>query len=931
MNKIVPQVGLLTLAFAMAGQAQAQTTPEAPRPADPAAASTADAGSSPDIVVTGIRRANQAAIDSKRRAVNITDVVSATDVRALPDNTVAEALRRVPGLSVVPAADNEHSRDEATTAVIRGLNASYNNVTVDGLNIASLGALNAQAGSITRGLRLDILPSSMISEIAVVKTFSPDLDPNAVGGAVNLKTRSAFENGGKPFFTIEGSLGHSSDTGKPYSQPDPGYRLVGTASTTFGPGGMFGAVLSANYQRLSTYTVTHMSNDTVFYNFYNNAGQLQSGNNLGNGYGVPQLDKSWYVEDQRTRYGLTGKLEARPSDQLYLYAMGGYYFFRDDMTRYEGLINSRGQNVQNQTPTSGFFPTSSSEIGYDNQLTTTRTRVGQFGADWKPGEHQKLSLRTSYSTMSYDEPWYMIKYINAAAPRPAPGTAGAGNVGNPALAITYDTSNFQHVFNVNPTAYYDTSKYALTYWRPDMGRNAGDKIFNQRIDYHYNQDEADRGLGFGLGGAYVDDRSFYKFHRLEYDPNNTAPALTLSDVLGPSVPLPYNSLNLLTVDAAKAKAILDALPKSMFNAPDATAVNNQDNFSHHEKIAGAYAMASYHSDQLLFQAGVRYDHTDQSTTSRVRVPGATIAYTDLTTSSRYGRLLPSAIAIYHLTDTLDLRAAYSRTLGRPPYDAYAARSALNFVNVSDIGNPNAIGVTATIGNPNIKPRVSDNFDLSAEWRIPGKSSGLLSLALFDKEIKDEIFTLGTLGYTDPSSGVFYKNAIVSTPVNASSARIRGVEGNVIINSFADISPLLSGFGASANASLLDGRVAVPLSAGGTRTIDRLVGQPNYAINATLFYTTKNLELRAAFNRQGRALRLIQADVSWQDLYWAPRSQLDLSATYQVRPGISLVGQVSNVTRSPITSVTGPGKNLLKDEYSIPATFWLGVRFTPKFR
>ncbi|MEN2793281.1 TonB-dependent receptor [Sphingomonas oligophenolica] len=128
-------------------------------------------------------------------------------------------------------------------------------------------------------------------------------------------------------------------------------------------------------------------------------------------------------------------------------------------------------------------------------------------------------------------------------------------------------------------------------------------------------------------------------------------------------------------------------------------------------------------DTMLLQAGVRYDHTDQSTTSRIRVPGATIAYTDLTTSSRYGCLLPSAIAIYHLTETLDLRAAYSRTLGRPLYDAYAARSALNFVKVSDIGNPNAIGVTATIGNPNIKPRVSGNFELSAEWRIRGKSSG----------------------------------------------------------------------------------------------------------------------------------------------------------------------------------------------------------------
>ncbi|WP_404713808.1 TonB-dependent receptor [Sphingomonas sp. MMS24-J13] len=917
-------IGTAFAAVATATLASAQTRAEPQEPPEGTSLARQDS----DIVVTGQRRSNEAAIESKRQALNITDVVSATDVRALPDNTVAEALRRVPGLSVVPAADNEHSRDEATTAVIRGLNASYNNVTVDGLNIASLGALNAPNGSITRGLRLDILPSSMISEIAVVKTFTPDLDPNAVGGAINLKTRSAFEHGGTPFVTLEGSLGHSSDTGKPYSQPDPGYRLVGTASTTFGPGHMFGAVLSANYQRLSSYTVTHMTTDTVFYNFYDNAGKLQAGNNLGNGYALPQQDKNWYVEDERSRVGVTAKLEARPSDSLYIYALGGYYFFRDNMTRNENLINSRNLNVQNQAAASGYFPNASIEVGYDNQVTTTRTRLAQLGLDWVPGDRQKLSVRGSYSRMSYVEPWYMIKYINSVA-RAAPGTTGAATVGNPALAFNYDTSSLQHTFNPNPTAYYDLSKYTLFYWRPDMGRSAGDKIFNQRVDYRFNQDESDRGFGAGLGAAYVDDRSFYQFHRTEYDPNTTAPALSLSDAAGPSVPLPYNTLNLLTMDPAKAKAILDALPKSMFNATDPTTVDNQDNFTHREKIVGAYASASYRSDQLIVQAGVRYDHTDQSTTARARVPGTPITYTDLKTSSRYGRLLPSAIAIYHITDTLDLRGAYSRTLGRPPYDAYAARSSLNFVNVSDIGNGDAIGVTASIGNPGIKPRVSDNFDLSAEWRLPGKSSGLIAVAIFDKQIKDEIFTLGTLGFVDPSSGIFYKNAIVSTPTNASSARIRGVEGNIIINSFGGLSPLLSGFGASANASLLGGQIKVPLSAGGTRTIDRLVGQPSDMINATLFYTLRNMELRAAFNRQGRALRLIQADIGWQDLYWAPRSQLDLSATYQVRPGVSLIGQVSNVTKSPITSVTGPGKNLLKDTYSIPTTFWLGIRFTPK--
>ena len=83
-------------------------------------------------------------------------------------------------------------------------------------------------------------------------------------------------------------------------------------------------------------------------------------------------------------------------------------------------------------------------------------------------------------------------------------------------------------------------------------------------------------------------------------------------------------------------------------------------------------------------------------------------------------------------------------------------------------------------------------------------------------------------------------------------------------------------------------------------------------------------------RQGRALRSIVSDVAWQDLYWAPRSQVDLSMTYAVTRRLALVGQVSNVTHQRITSLTGPGKNLLKDSYSIPTTIWLGVRFTPAF-
>ncbi len=887
---------------------------------------SADGGTQDDIVVTGIRRANLGAIESKRAATNIIDVVSATDVRALPDATIVEALRRVPGLSVLPAIDNEHPRDEASTPVIRGLGPNYNNVTIDGLLVASPGTPNGNLGSVTRGVRLDILPSSMISEIQVVKTFSADLDPNAVGGAINLKTRSAFENGGKPFFNLEASLGHAGDNGQPYDQPDLGYRIVGTGSLTFGAQDQFGLTVSGNYQTLSSYTETHMTTDTVHYGFYNAAGQLQSGNALGNGFAVPQQDKYWYVQDKRDRYGITAKFEVRASEAVQAFVTGGYYFFKDDMQRNELLIDPRNRGtVTGQTATSGSFPAGDIEVGYAHQQLTSRTRVAQAGLDFTPAPEHRLSVRGGYSLATYAEPISMIKYITNVG-RAAPGGGGTSVNAVPAYGFTYDTTNFNFRFPVSRSAFYDYGAYSLFYWRQDYNRYADDEVWTSRIDYAFRQ--AQPGIGFAAGASYTDDRPRYDVNRTEYAPNTSAPRLGIADVLGPQgASLRYSDgLNLITIDPRRADAILSALPKSAFNLTDQSGFNNQDDFTHHEKIFGAYALLRYASDAIRAEAGVHYDSTRQQTTGRIRRAGV---FQDIPTRSDYDYLLPSALVTWHATPAIDLRAAASRTIGRPPYDAYAARSSISFVNATDVGNPNATGVTVTIGNPDIRPRKSTNLDLAADWRFGGNRGGLVSLALFNKKIDDEIFTLSSPGFTDPASGVTYVNALVSRPVNASSARIRGAEFSAVVNSFGAPGSLLAGFGASVNVAALDGRITVPLSAGGSRRIDRLVGQPDYTLNGTLFYNGGGLELRAAYNRQGKALRSIVNDVTWQDLYWAPRDQVDLSATYAVRPGVSLFGQVSNVTHARVTSLTGPGKNLLKDSYSVPTTFWLGIRLTPR--
>jgi outer membrane receptor protein involved in Fe transport len=125
-------------------------------------------------------------------------------------------------------------------------------------------------------------------------------------------------------------------------------------------------------------------------------------------------------------------------------------------------------------------------------------------------------------------------------------------------------------------------------------------------------------------------------------------------------------------------------------------------------------------------------------------------------------------------------------------------------------------------------------------------------------------------------------------------------------------------------------MAVRKADGSIRQLDRLVGQPDQTRNLTVFYSGHGIELRAAYNYQGKALRSIVPDIAWQDLYWAPRAQIDLQASYKLSRELTLFGQLQNLHRSRMTSYTGPAQNLLKDTYSVPMVAWIGLRYTPNF-
>src|SRR5262249_33620024 len=142
-------------------------------------------------VVEGYIEGRAKALQQKRTADNIMDIVSADSVGNLPDRNVAEAVARLPGLNLVgTAGGGQGALDEAEGASpgLRAAEPNLNQIMRDGATMAAPGG--ARLG---RAVPLDSLSAGQVSSIEVIKSVTPDLDANAVGGTVNIKSASAFD------------------------------------------------------------------------------------------------------------------------------------------------------------------------------------------------------------------------------------------------------------------------------------------------------------------------------------------------------------------------------------------------------------------------------------------------------------------------------------------------------------------------------------------------------------------------------------------------------------------------------------------------------------------------------------------------------------------------------------------------------------------
>ena len=132
------------------------------------------------MVIEGLRQRQMQALNQQKTAENIKNVVAADLIGRFPDPNTAEAIQRIPGVSV------RRDQGEGRLVQVRGTEARLTSVMINGDQLPS------PEGEI-RSVALDVIPADQIATIELNKALTPDMDADGIGGAINLVTRKALE------------------------------------------------------------------------------------------------------------------------------------------------------------------------------------------------------------------------------------------------------------------------------------------------------------------------------------------------------------------------------------------------------------------------------------------------------------------------------------------------------------------------------------------------------------------------------------------------------------------------------------------------------------------------------------------------------------------------------------------------------------------
>jgi TonB-dependent receptor len=825
-------------------------------------------------VVTAQRlgESEASALARREEAPNLVNVLPGDAIRALPNVNAAEAAGRMPGVTT------ERDEGEGKFVQVRGTEPRLSNVTVDGAHVPG-----TERGS--RVPKLDDVPSDLLAAIEVSKTLTADMDADAIGGSVNLVTKTPE---GKPAGYVSGQYGAITLLNR--NQYQGGFAYGGR----FGDGQKLGLLLGGSADR---------TNRTI--NDLEPAWTVD-----GTGRPVPI---EWSQRDytyRRNRYGVGGDVDYRFDGGSSIALKGMYSRFENRGTTYNNDIafdpgsDSAGTGPRgygtNVGVTRMVFERTPIEQLYGGTLTG-RTELGGMSA------RATLNMAGTTSDLT-DYRFHPFGYVGAQG-----------------LTIAYDASNtklptYRYVTPAMATAAATPANFAESYLftidRRTTGRDAGGAL---DFAAPWQTGVGTATGSFNFGGKIRDEHKDYVANGGSWSIPTGFP---LTSVLGDfSDPNYYHSASSAFAigpmpDAAAAHAQENALASTFVDVTN-TVGNALGTLSGTERIYAAYASNTADIGQLELYLGLRAEHTTSSYVGHAATfdtSGTLLGITEVPGSRSYTDLFPSAQLKWRLDQSSDVRVAVTRGIARPDYASLAP--SLN----GTVGGSKSDPANLTTGNPDLRPQHAWNYDLLVEHFYP--SVGVLSGGLFYKQITDFIFNQ-TFTYNGPVTA--FQGQLGTRPENGGSGHLWGLEAEWA-QRLVFLPGAFAGLGFDANWTHVESQGLIDPASGRKAPLQRTA--PNLA-NAALTYDYAKLGGRVAWSYQGANITSYGdgSPTPNGDTYYYAHSQIDASMSINVDPRVQVQLQGLNLNNAVFGFFTGtPDHDYAIQREYYGRTFYLGLKY-----
>ncbi len=860
------------------------------------------------IVVTGIRGSLQQALDTKRNADAIVDVITAEDVGKFPATNVAEAMTVIPGVTI----DRQFGQGEKVS--ILGTDPALNRTLLNGQTVASADwFIVDQPG---RTFNYSLLAPQIVSKVEVYKSPEAHIDEGSIGGTVIVSTRKPLDMEGNTL--VAGQIGFLHNDRS--SENDP------QGSITLGwknRNDSFGVIFSAQRADES------IRRDGV--EAYGSVTARDYRDGQGGGGSVNNLPPDWsqppnpdnsqptlpasctgacaetlnanldargpnslaasFFEQERKRDTYTLALQFKPVDRLDLefnalrvdasYDNMNQSMFAFMGNAWNGLMKMTDVTIEDGIITRGTFENALSVFDLQNRQAEVKTDSYDLkgtwrGDGWFASTHvgtTKATGGTSRQVFGEFLNWADYSYdISGAPSRPGSVTfTGTKPFTDP------DAFRMDGGWGGDPD---DPDS-----WNPGWGGNVVFKPNEDRerygqVDFGINFDSPVYQLRFGA-------------KRREHETRQVMGGVSLAAVAGygdaPASlfnprPLPGNYLSgfdgvgdlgtRFTIDGWALADYIESgawlapwqsMPEpSTFNDPSFAA----NTWAISEDIDAAYLQADFSWDRLRGNVGVRHVRTESDSNGWVCVatdappPCPADGYAPVTVSKRYNNTLPNLNLAYDAADDLILRFSAAKVMSRPNYGDMSSYLWLGDQTLTGGG-----------GNPDLDPYRATNYDASAEWYF--SENAILAATAFFKDIDDYILvTTRPETHFNQAQG---ENTVyqVSRPNNAGTAEIRGL-------ALAYQQDLGRGFGLLANYTYSDGE---------TDTGNPLPYNSKNQLNVSPFFENDAFSARVTYSWRSRYFTNVdRGDELWVRDY----ASLDASLAWRFHDHLSITLDAMNL-------------------------------------